>query len=90
MSQSPLQRATSHLLIRESYKDVVAQERYESEADYCDAQQNDDFALALGEAERIQMTVRFIDPGGLDELQVVEECNDVVQDGECDECVMAC
>ena len=36
------------------------------------------------------MAIGFIDPGGLDELQVVEECNDVVQDGECDECVMAC
>ena len=36
------------------------------------------------------MTVRFIDPSGFDELQVVEQCDDVVQDGECDECVMAC
>ena len=36
------------------------------------------------------MAVRFIDPGCLDELQVVEECNDVVQDGECHERVMAC
>ena len=35
------------------------------------------------------MSVRFIDPGGLDELQVVEERNDVVQDGECHERVMA-
>lgn len=35
------------------------------------------------------MAVRFIDPGCLDELQVVEECNDVVQDGECHERVMA-
>ena len=35
------------------------------------------------------MSVRFIDPGGLDELQVVEERNDVVQDGKRHECVMA-
>ena len=35
------------------------------------------------------MTIGFIDPGGLDELQVVEERNDVVQDGECHERVMA-
>ena len=36
------------------------------------------------------MTVRFIDPCGFDELQVVEERNDVVQNGECHERVMAC
>ncbi len=36
------------------------------------------------------MSVRFIDPGCFDELQVVEERNDVVQDGECHERVMAC
>ena len=36
------------------------------------------------------MTVRFIDPSSFDELQVVEEGYDVVQDGEGDECVMAC
>ena len=36
------------------------------------------------------MTVRFIDPSSFDELQVVEEGDDVVQDGEGDECVMAC
>ena len=36
------------------------------------------------------MSVRFIDPGGLDELQVVEERNDVVQNGERHERVMAC
>ena len=89
MSQSPLQRATSHLLIRESGKDVVAQERQESENDHGCTQQNDDFALALGEAERSEVAIGFIDPSGLDELQVVEQCNDVVQDGECDECVMA-
>ena len=35
------------------------------------------------------MSVRFIDPGSFDELQVVEERNDVVQDGECHECVMS-
>ena len=35
------------------------------------------------------MTIGFIDPGCLDELQVVEERNDVVQDGECHECVMS-
>lgn len=35
------------------------------------------------------MSVRFIDPGCLDELQVVEERNDVVQDSECHECVMS-
>ena len=36
------------------------------------------------------MSVRFIDPGCLDELQVVEERNDVVQNGERHERVMAC
>ena len=36
------------------------------------------------------MTVRIIDPSGFDELQVIEERNDVVQDGECHERVMAC
>ena len=36
------------------------------------------------------MTVRFIDPSSFDELQVVEEGDDVVQDGEGYECVMAC
>ena len=36
------------------------------------------------------MTVGFIDPGSLDELQVVEQCYDVIQDCECNECVMAC
>ena len=35
------------------------------------------------------MSVRFIDPCGLDELQVVEERDDVVQNGKCDERVMA-
>ena len=89
MSQSPRQRATSHLLIRESGKDVVAQERQESENDHGCTQQNDDFTLALCEAERSEVTVRFIDPSGFDELQVVEECNDVVQNGECHECVMS-
>ena len=61
-----------------------------AEEDYRDAQQNDDFALALGEAERREVTIGFIDPGCLDELQVVEERNDVVQDGERHERVMAC
>ena len=77
-------------LIHKPGKDVVAQERNKAEEDYRDAQQNDDFTLALGEAERREVTIGFIDPGGLDELQVVEERNDVVQDGECHECVMAC
>ena len=35
------------------------------------------------------MSVRFIDPCGLDKLQVVEQCYDVVQDGKCDERVMS-
>ncbi len=76
-------------LIHKSGKDVVAQERNKAEEDYRDAQQNDDFALALGEAERREVTVGFIDPGCLDELQVVEERNDVVQNSECDERVMS-
>ena len=78
------------VLIHKSGKDVVAQERNKAEEDYRNAQQNDDFTLALGEAERREVTIGFIDPGCLDELQVVEERNDVVQDGECNECVMAC
>ena len=77
-------------LIREPGKDVVAQERQESENNHGCTQQNDDFTLALGEAERSEVAIGFIDPGGLDELQVVEERNDVVQDGECHERVMAC
>ena len=77
-------------LIHKSGKDVVAQERNKAEENYRNAQQNDDFTLALGETEWVQMSVRFIDPGCFDELQVVEERNDVVQNGKCDERVMAC
>ena len=76
-------------LVHESGKDVVAQERQESEENDGYAQQNDDFALALCEAERCEVAVGFIDPSGFDELQVVEKCNDVIQDGECDERVVA-
>ena len=74
--------------MRKSGEDVIAQERQESKYHDRAAEQNDHIALALGEAERIQVVVRFVDPGALDELQVVEQCNHVVQNGECDERVM--
>jgi len=81
--------ATLYLLQRKPCENIVAQERNKAEENYRDAQQNDDFALALGEAERVEVTIGFIDPGSLDELQVVEERNDVVQNGECHERVMS-
>lgn len=82
--------ATLCLLLHKPYENVVAQERHESENDDGDAEQDNHIALTLCEAERIEVVVGLIDPSALDELQVVEQCDNVVQNGESYKRIMPC
>ena len=73
----------------ESGENIVAQERQESKENDGGAKHEYHNALALGQAERIQVTVWFIDPCTLNQLQVVEQGDDVVQNGESHESIMS-
>lgn len=82
--------ATLYLLQRKPCENIVAQERHESENDDGDAEQDNHIALTLCETEWVEVVVGLIDPSALDELQVVEQSNDVVQNGESYKRIMPC
>ena len=70
------------MLERKPAEDIVAQEGEHTEQHDRDGKRHDNRPLALGEAQRREMVFGLVDPGALDELQVVVKGDDVVQHGK--------